>query len=29
MEFRPAGREPFRLIVSGQSCVIEGFATPV
>jgi len=29
MEFRPAGREPFRLIVSGQSCVIEGFATPL
>jgi len=29
MEFRPAGREPFRLIVSGESCVIEGFATPV
>lgn len=29
MEFRPAGRDPFRLIVSGQSCVIQGFATPV
>jgi hypothetical protein len=29
MEFRPAGSEPFRILVGGQSCRIEGFATPV
>jgi hypothetical protein len=29
MEFRPAGRRPFRLIMSGESCEIEGFAMPV
>jgi hypothetical protein len=29
IEFRPAGRVPFRLLVSGESCVIEGFAQPL
>ena len=29
IEFRPAGRMPFRLLVSGRSCVIEGFAQPI
>jgi hypothetical protein len=30
LEFRPAGSgEPFRLIASGRSCVVAGFAMPV
>lgn len=29
LEFRPAGRDPFRLVVDGDECVIEGFATPI
>lgn len=29
LEFRPAGRDPFRLPVGSDTCVIEGFATPI
>jgi hypothetical protein len=29
LEFRQAGRDPFRLLVGGQSCVVTGFAMPV
>ena len=29
LEFRPAGRDPFRLPVGSDACVIEGFATPI
>lgn len=29
LEFRAAGRDPFRLLVGRETCVIEGFATPV
>jgi hypothetical protein len=29
LEFRPAGDEPFRLLASGQHCVVAGFAMPV
>jgi hypothetical protein len=28
IEFRPAGRDPFRLLAGSESCVVEGFATP-
>jgi hypothetical protein len=29
IEFRPAGRAPFRLLSNRDACVIEGFAQPV
>jgi hypothetical protein len=29
LEFRAAGRDPFRLLVGREACVIEGFATPI
>ena len=29
LEFRPAGRDPFRIMVGSDPCVVEGFATPI
>jgi hypothetical protein len=29
LEFRPAGRGPFRLLAGSDACVIEGFAMPI
>jgi hypothetical protein len=29
LEFRAAGRDPFRLLVGRDACVIEGFAMPI
>lgn len=28
LEFRPAGRDPFRLLSGSDTCIVEGFATP-
>lgn len=28
IEFRPAGRDPFRLLAGSDACVVEGFAMP-
>jgi hypothetical protein len=29
LEFRPAGRDPFRLLAGSRSCVVAGFAKPL